>query len=126
MRRKSDLRGRREMTVGIGKELCLVESLTESSILNAQLVDEGTTLLPTPICFIGGCESGIEELRARFEGFYMTVGFKRYEVCIVHQGGDRNSRVSSLAKGSLSFTVLLGTFALRKGSSALWGVPFLV
>jgi len=54
----------------------------------------------------------------------MTVQFEDRE--IVLQGEIGNSRVSSLAKGSLSFAVLLGTFALCEGPSGLWGVSTLL
>ena len=75
MRREVDLRGwLREMTIGVREELSLVEGLTKSSILNAQLVDEGAAFLPTPICFVCGCEGGIQQLGTRFKGLHMTVG----------------------------------------------------
>lgn len=54
MRREIDLGRRlREVAIGIRKKLGLVKSLTKSSVLDAQLVDEGTTFLPAPVCFIG-------------------------------------------------------------------------
>ena len=76
MRREINLRGwLREMTVGVREKLGLAEGLTKSSVLNAQLVDEGATFLPTPVCFVCGCEGGIQELGTRFKGLHMTVGF---------------------------------------------------
>lgn len=47
---------------------------TESSVLDTQLVDECTTLFPAPVCFVGGCEGGVEERGARLELFYMPCG----------------------------------------------------
>ena len=53
MGREINLRGwLREMAVGVREELGLVEGLTKSSILNAQLVDERAAFFPTPICFV--------------------------------------------------------------------------
>ena len=125
MRREVNLRGwLREMAVSIREKLGLVEGLTKSGILDAQLIDESTALLPTPVCLVGRCEGGVQQLGTRFEGLYMTVRFEDLE--IVLQGEIGNSRVSSLAKGSLSFTVLFGTFALCEGPSGLWGVSTLL
>ena len=57
MRREINLRGwLRQMTVGVREKLGLVEGLTKSSILNPQLVNESAAFLPTPVCFICGCE----------------------------------------------------------------------
>lgn len=76
MWREINLRGwLREMTIGVREKLGLVEGLTKSSILNAQLVDEGTAFLPAPVCFVCGCEGGIQKLGTRFKGFHMTVEF---------------------------------------------------
>jgi len=76
MRGEIDLRGwLREIPVGVREDLGLVESLTKSSVLNAQLVDKGAAFLPTSICLISGCESGIQELGTRLKGLYMAVGF---------------------------------------------------
>jgi len=77
MRGEIDLRGwLREMAVGVREKLGLVESLTESRILNTQLVDEGAAFLPTPVCFVCGCEGRIQELGTRFKGLHMAVGFE--------------------------------------------------
>ena len=67
MRREVDLRGwLREMTIGVREELGLVECLTKSSILYAQLVDESATFFPTPVCLICRREGGVQELGTRF------------------------------------------------------------
>ena len=125
MRREIHLRGwLREMAVGICKKLGLVEGLTESSVFDAQLVDEGATFLPTSVCLISGCEGGIQELGTRFKSLYMTVGFEDQGLKIKAEIG--NSRVSPLAKGSLSLAVLLGTFALCEGPSSLWSLSVLL
>jgi hypothetical protein len=125
MGREIDLRGRlREMAVGVREKLGLVEGLTKSSVLNPQLVDKGATFFPTPVCLVGGCEGGIQELGTRFKGFHMAVGFEHRRLHIKAEIG--NSRVSPLAKGSLSFAVLLGTFALCESPSSLWGLSILL
>lgn len=50
----------------------MAESGTKSSIFNAELVYKGTTLLPTAICLISGSKGGVQELRARLEGFNVS------------------------------------------------------
>ena len=82
---KVDLRGRLwEVTVGVCKKLSLVKGLTKGSVLDAELVNEGTAFLPTPVCFICGCEGRIQELGTGFEGLHMTVGlwYKDRQACI--------------------------------------------
>lgn len=77
------------MSVGVREKLGLVKGLTKGSILDAQLVYEGATFLPTPVCLICRGEGGIQELRTGFESFYMPTWFEHREPHIIHQGGDR-------------------------------------
>jgi hypothetical protein len=41
----------------------------EGGILDAELIDECTTLFPSPVGLIRGCKRGVKELGARFERF---------------------------------------------------------
>ena len=83
MRREVSLRRRlREVAVGTREKLSLVEGLTKSSILDAQLVNESTTFFPTPVCLVSRREGGIQELGTRFEGLYMTVQFEHQALYI--------------------------------------------
>lgn len=47
----------------------LAQSGTESSVLDAELVDKGTAFFPAPVGFVCGSQGGIEELGTGFEGF---------------------------------------------------------
>lgn len=60
-----------------GEVLDLVEGGTEGGILYAELVDEGAALFPSAVCFVCGCEGGVEEGRAGFEGLYVPGGDER-------------------------------------------------
>lgn len=50
----------------------MAEGGTKSGIFNAELVYKGTTLLPTAICLISGSKGGVQQLRARLEGFNVS------------------------------------------------------
>lgn len=60
-----------------GEVLDLVEGCTEGGVLYAELVDEGATLFPSAVCFVCGCEGGVEEGRAGFEGLDVPGGDER-------------------------------------------------
>ena len=45
----------------------LGQSRTQGGVLDAELVDERTTLLPAAVRLIGGREGSVEELRATLE-----------------------------------------------------------
>jgi hypothetical protein len=50
----------------------LAQRSTQRSVLDAQLIDEGTTLLPAPVRFVGGGQGGVEELRTGLERLYVS------------------------------------------------------
>lgn len=82
----------------LGQELCLAEGGTKSGIFNAELVYKGTTLLPTAICLISGSKGGVQQLRARLEGF--------------------NVLISALPKSPLSLSILFCTLAGTQSAAA--------
>ena len=52
----------------------MTESSAEGCVLDSELIDEGTTFLPTSISFVRGGESGIQELGTGFERFNVSDG----------------------------------------------------
>lgn len=53
-------------------DLDLAECIAQTSVLDPQLVDEGTAFFPTPVRCFGSDEGIVEQLRAGFECFDMA------------------------------------------------------
>lgn len=91
--------------------LSLLQRGPECGVLDAQLVDERAAFFPPPIGLVCRGQRGVEQLRARFKGFYMSERVHMLLGNISSKRGGGNALIPSLAECALCFPVLFSTFA---------------
>ena len=89
------------------QHLSLAQCRTQRSVLDAQLVDERTALLPSAIRLVCRGEGSIQKLRARLESLKMSG--RKVQHSLRHDTS--HSLVATLAECTLGLAVLLGPLA---------------
>ena len=85
------------------QHLSLAQCRTQRSVLDAQLVDERTALLPSAIRLVCRGEGGIQELRARLESLNMSGRMVQHRL----RHDISHSLVATLAECTLGLAILL-------------------